>query len=131
VLDIETEPARDSYLKPLAIQTFQFSGTNKDDKIESLPLRHKKTIRVMRMSDVVVYNAPFEQTQLTRSGVDVWKKEVVNPVTKTVEITKKKWTDVALMARCFDNRLMETRKTKLEDVEEELLGNPHEERPHC
>lgn len=114
VIDIETTPASDSFLKKLEINSVQIAdATNLKDKGEYITDRDGQKARILRAKHLVAYNAPFEQTQLARNEINPWKND---------DKTEKKWTDVALMVRTYDNRLIETRKTKLEDAETALLG---------
>lgn len=56
---------------------------------------------------LIAFNASYDQTQLHRQGYNIWDN---------------KWTDVALMARIYDNRLAERKIKSLEALETELLG---------
>jgi len=68
---------------------------------------HKELSQKLTEKNLIAFNAPFEQTQLARSGYRVWENN---------------WIDVSLMARVYDNRLAEERVFSLADLEEKLLG---------
>jgi len=61
----------------------------------------------LQNKELIAFNAPFEQTQLSRAGFDVWSND---------------WLDVSLLTKLYDNRLAEERISSLEDLEERLLG---------
>src|SRR5688500_12577233 len=96
VIDIETEPIKDSPLKHLRIKTIQVDN----EHFSSVELKRPRVLRVFSREKWIAYNAPpgpedhgppvrgpraFEQTQLTRNGYEVWKNE---------DGTKKEWKDV-------------------------------------
>jgi len=66
-IDIETEPFTDSPLKALMLKSVQL-----DDNF--IPATNSNLVKLreeLQNKELIVFNAPFEQTQLTRSGFDV------------------------------------------------------------
>jgi hypothetical protein len=61
----------------------------------------------LQNKELIAFNSPFEQTQLSRAGFDVWSND---------------WLDVSLLTKLYDNRLAEERIVSLEDLEERILG---------
>lgn len=61
----------------------------------------------LQNKELIAFNSPFEQTQLSRAGFDVWSNN---------------WYDVSLLTKLYDNRLAEARIASLGDLEERLLG---------
>lgn len=101
VIDVETAPIKYSSLSEYAIKTYQLNqnlylSDQKEEVKEQLKGAH-----------LIVFNAPFDQAQLHHAGFNIWNN---------------KWSDVALMARIYDNRLAERQISSLKDIEMELLG---------
>lgn len=108
-LDIETSAFEDSPLKQLMLQSIQL-----DDKfIPVTPEKNPKLVRELRNKELIVFNSPFEQTQLYRQGFDIWSN---------------KWVDVSLLAKLSDNRLAEEKIESLEDMEERFLRTTSKKR---
>lgn len=102
-LDIETEAFTDSPLKALMIKTIQLN----DQFIQVTPNNKPILKEELKSKELIVFNSPFEQTQLYHGGFDVWAN---------------KWVDVSLMARVYDNRLAEEQIESLAEMEKHFLG---------
>lgn len=66
-IDIETEPFADSPLKKLMLKSVQL-----DD--EFIPVTDDNLLQLkeeLQNKELIVFNTPFEQTQLSRAGFDV------------------------------------------------------------
>lgn len=66
-LDIETSRAEDSFLKKLELKSIQL-----DNQFIPITFTNKPDlIRQLRNKELIVFNSPFEQTQLARQGFDI------------------------------------------------------------
>lgn len=81
-----------------------------DDKFipvtnDNLPTLKKQ----LQNKELIAFNSPFEQTQLSRAGFDVWSNS---------------WVDTQLLAKLYDNRLAELGRDagSLGTLEEQILG---------
>lgn len=61
----------------------------------------------LQNKELIAFNTPFEQTQLSRAGFDVWSNS---------------WQDVSLLTKLYDNRLAEQGIASLGDLEARILG---------
>jgi len=102
-IDIETEPFTDSPLKELMLKSIQLDNNFIPVTSNNLPTLKKQ----LQNKELIVFNAPFEQTQLSRAGFDVLSN---------------RWLDVSLLTKLYDNRLAEERIASLGDLEKRLLG---------
>jgi hypothetical protein len=66
-IDIETEPFKDSSLKALMLKSIQLDDHFIPVTDSNLPILKNQ----IQGKELIVFNAPFEQTQLTRAGFDV------------------------------------------------------------
>lgn len=101
-LDIETEAFVDSPLKKLELKSIQVDDLFVKVTPENKPYLQKQLIG----REFIVFNSPFEQTQLYRNGFDIWSND---------------WKDVLLLAKLYDNRLAEEGVQSLEAMEEHFL----------
>jgi hypothetical protein len=66
-IDIETAPFTDSPLKQLMLKSIQL-----DDRFIPVTSSNLPTLREqLKNKELIAFNAPFEQTQLSRAGFDV------------------------------------------------------------
>jgi hypothetical protein len=63
-------------------------------------------VKELQGKELIVFNSPFEQTQLYRNGFNIWANQ---------------WRDVSLLAKLADNRLAEEQIESLSDMEEHFL----------
>ena len=66
-IDIETEAIKDSPLKKLEIKSIQLDNMF----LQQMTEVHKELSQKLTEKNLIAFNAPFEQTQLARSGYRV------------------------------------------------------------
>lgn len=102
-LDIEISPIETSPLRALMLKSIQLDDRFIEVKSDNLPQLKQQ----LKKKELIAFNAPFDQTQLAKSGFDVWSND---------------WIDVSLLAKLYNNRLAEEKKESLADLEHHFLG---------